>query len=146
MLSPEDELIRDVDAGFPYADPAGATALIKRAVAISPNAAFTIPYELAVRPRSAAAEVDEDTLLLLLEIWSTLFRHPLTALVRSFAELMIRGRTIGEAETLAAMDAIAKHQGQYQALNVAYFSQRPPGPAVDAAYDRIQAEWTAEGT
>lgn len=144
-MLPEDALIRDVDAGFPYDDPDAATAIIKRAVAISSNAAFTIPYELAVRPRSAQVEVDRETVLLLLQIWDKLFRHPLKALVRSFAELMIRGQDIPEAHALAALETVRKHPGEYQAMNVLYFSQRGSSRAVDAAYDAICAEWAAAG-
>ena len=145
--SEEAQLISDVDAKFPYNDPQAAAALIRRACAISSNAAFTIPYELAVRPRSAQTEVEPETVLLLLDIWSKLYEHPLKALILRFAQAMVRGETLPLPLAIDAMEIVSNHPGEYQALNVIYFSQRGAGhdadidADIDAAYDDVHALW-----
>lgn len=144
-MEDEAKLISEVDAGFPYDDPQAATALIKRACAISSNAAFTIPYELAVRPRSATNAVEPETVLLLLDIWAKLFSHPLKALILRFARAMVNGEALPLQVTLDAMELVSNHPGEYQALNVVYFSQRGADDAatLDALYDDILAGWEA---
>lgn len=139
----EVRFISEVDAKFPYGDAQAATALIKRGCAISSNAAFTIPYELAVRPRSTEASVEPETLLLLLDIWAKLFDHPLKALVLRFAQAMVRGEMLPLSVAVDAMKLVSHYPGEFQALNVIYFSQRGTGndTAVDGAYDDIHAIW-----
>jgi hypothetical protein len=141
--SEEAQLISDVDAKFPYEDAKAAASLMKRACSISSNAAFTIPYELAVRPRSAELEVEPETVLLLLDIWARLFEHPLKVMILRFAQAMVRGEPMPLTVALDAMDLVAKYPGEYQALNVVYFSQRNTGndAEVDALYNAVHAAW-----
>jgi hypothetical protein len=137
--SEEAKVIAEVDAGFPYQDPEAALQLIKRACAISSNAAFTIPFALATRDSS-----EPESVLLLLDIWAKLFAHPLKALVLRFAQAMVRREALPLSVTLDAMDVVAKYAGEYQALNVIYFSQKGSGhdAELDPIYDEIHACWT----
>ena len=136
-MSTESDFIREVEAGFPYDDARAAAALIQRACAVSANAAFTIPYELAAQRRA-----EPETLLLLLDIWSKCFNHPLKALVLRFAQALIGAEALEKSVVLDAMDIVAKFPGQYQALNVIYFTHRDP--ELDAAYDDILSVWDSE--
>jgi hypothetical protein len=135
----EAEFIGHIDCAFPYDDPPRARALIERAPAVSANAAFMVMHELARIP--ASVTVSPESRRDLLNHLRAHLNHPLAVLVSRLAEEMIAGRPVPVAEANTAMQAIAKHPGQYAALAIACFSCDDPEGIADVTYANVVRSW-----
>jgi hypothetical protein len=136
-----------IDARFPYADREAANILIDRGKSISPNAAFCVLEEICRAPRSkkVAAKIQRE----LLADWASAFEHPLKEPVLRCAQALIDGQSLPFGEAVQIMEQIAQFDGQYAALNIAYFA----GPwtsddgetALETTSDRIRKFWAIKG-
>lgn len=140
-MTTETEFAERIDCSFPYADERAASSIVEEACRLSANACFLVAHELARPPRSADAP-SEARLHLLAELRLG-FQHPLRELVLNVAESMIRGRDFAVPEALILLQKVAVHRGQYNALNIVYFSCDDANDIVNAEYNRIVTEWTA---
>jgi len=90
-------------------------------------------------PRSVV--VTREVRLRYLEELRARLDHPLAEMVIGIAERVVRDEPLEESEVLAAMKVVARHRGQYQALNVVYFAGDEPFGSIDELYDEISDAW-----
>ena len=135
----EDEFISLIDCHFPYHDTADSHRMIELGCAISPNAAFTIVYELARVPASVV--VESNKLLGLLQDVESRFEHPLKESVIRVARRLISGMRLSLPEVMGAMRDVGHFRNQYQALNVIYSSGEEAWDEIDVLYKEITQLW-----
>ena len=134
----EAEFISSIDCRFPYNDRRKASELIGASLRISTNAVFTVVHELARSGRGAS--VSFAVLLELLSELENQFEHPLKTLVFAISRRMILGEKLSEHEVLQAISQVVQFPGEYQALNVIYFSGEPH-ESVEFAYEAVCHRW-----
>ena len=138
----EGEFLDRIDCQFPYSDRERALALAAEAVAISPNAAFAVVYEVCYVPGGAHADV-ETRHEVLARIEKNL-PHPLRRVILPVARDVVDGKRLGSAERIALMRKVAPFRDQYAALQIALHAQDPDEPEddePDRVYDEILATW-----
>ena len=143
MSDAETTYMDEIDCRFPYRDWDRCVDLIDRGIAISPNAAFGALHEIC-RP-GASADVSAELLIRLFEYWNSQFRHPAAGMIGEVASAMIRGRRLAAEDVIARMRTLARHQGQYAALSILYFSCADSDERVEQTDAEIRSNWGASG-
>ncbi len=139
----EAEFIHHVDARFPFADAEQVSALIAQARSISPNALFTIPFEVAFHAKRKGVQVDKLRRIAILDEASAGFEHPLKALVFAVARRVVEEQWLTVDEVRSAIKQIARFPNEFQALNVVSGAGVDYFPEVDADCDRVRTQWKA---
>lgn len=139
----EGEFLDRIDCRFPYSDREGALELAAEAMAISPNAAFAVVYEVCYVPDGVHADI-ETRHEVLARIEKSL-PHPLRAVILPVARDVVDGGRLAAAERIALMRKVAPFRDQYAALQIALHARDPDEPEdeePDRVYDEILASWS----
>ena len=97
-------------------------------------------FEEICRPPTDVV-VSTETLLDLIALWSDLATHPLASPVAAAARQIAAGADLPVAAAKELMSEIAEFQGQYCALNIAYFSCDDPTVGIDTVFDAVRQQW-----
>jgi len=135
----EGKFIASIDCCFPYSNPNKARLLAEEAMKISPNAVFMVMHELARLPKSKRSSQSER--LVILEFIEGTFVHPLGGIIASLTRKMILKKKTSIQESIHLIQVVGKHNGCYNALNLAYFANDSASPLVDQAYDVVKESW-----
>lgn len=138
-VTQSNEFINKIDCRFPYHDLEACKALIQEGCSISSNAAFMILHEIARVPNGV--EVSTERLFTILDAWDNAFDHPLKPLLIGITKEMILRRELTVENALRALDEIAKYRGEYNALNIAYFSCDDVEDLADNRHAQISKDW-----
>lgn len=142
MVSEEEiRFIDAIDCNFPYWNKNECLLLIDEAIAILPNAVYTVIEEICRIPVSERENVSPIFLHELLNIISEKFEHPLKEPVIEVARLMVDNKDITVKEAIILMENIRKYPGQYAALSILYFSCDDNRGKLEELYDSILKEW-----
>lgn len=132
------------DGRFPYADPAAASALIKRGWSISLNAACCVLNEIC-RPPLVDHRPSEGRLRELLAEWRTGPDHALKPALVQCADALIGDAPLAWEEGLRLMWAISAYEAQRAALLIAYSasdcSDDDADAGLEAARQKVEAAW-----
>jgi hypothetical protein len=116
----ESEFISHIDCAFPYNDLPEWQRLVRLGATLSANAAFMVLHEICIPPRSA--QVTSTQQLEMIDYWSSRFSHPLANQIRAVAIGRIAGERLDIDAASRVFKLVADHPGQYNALNIVYFS------------------------
>ena len=137
----ERSFVERIDHAFPYHDDAAAERLIREALAISPNAAFAVLYELVHPPRSSQPLFERR--LALIETVAASLTHPAAKYVVPIANRLALGETITVLEAVKAMDEVAPYRGLYAALALVYMGCDDVQGVAERTMERIKTAWEA---
>ena len=142
LTKEEVAFIERIDCCFPYAETDKAQRLIAEACSLSPNAVFTVLYELACAPATALAT--QQPRRALLSCVEAQFTHPLLPLLADIARRMIDRDALPVSDAIAAMRAVAAYRNEYAALNIPYMSCDDVNGEADAVYNQVVQAWQLE--
>ncbi|WP_170763954.1 hypothetical protein [Ruegeria lacuscaerulensis] len=135
----EAEFSKSIDCAFPYANREKVIELVDVALSISTNAVFMVLEEICRPPQSTG--VAKETLSDLIDVWSERVDHPLARSVVPIARLMLEGTHLSVYEAEKAVRKIAPFEGQYSALNIAYFSCDDTDGSVETVIHEVRGRW-----
>jgi len=138
MCDTEREFLGEIDCRFPYNDEARWKSLVNRGIAISPNAAFAVLYEICA-PGAPGPDSPKAALLIqILEYWKSHFDHPAIDIVMPSTLALINRDERTEKDTIAAMQRLMDFPGLDFALNILNY-------ACDDTDGRVERTWRAVG-
>ncbi|MDP1800743.1 MAG: hypothetical protein Q8L81_05295 [Bacteroidota bacterium] len=133
------EFIDKIEDNFPIENYLHCIKIIDEAITISPNSVFAVIEEIC---KNAATDVvHEETLINLLKHIDKKFEHPLRKLILETAQNVILEEEMSMNETIANMEKVREHTGQYSALSVIYFSIEDVDGKLEKIWDSITTEW-----
>lgn len=141
----EKEFIEKIDCKFPYLQIEEARKLIEEAINISSNAVYKVVEELTRVPFSQENNITPSILLDLLKELDKAFEHPLKEDLLSIAEQMILGIAVGQHSVNDLMEKFRAYLGEWNALNVLYFST-DPSENLETKYESIKTTWLNDRT
>ena len=133
-----------IDSRFPYRDQASASALIEEGRAVSLEASFGVLHEICRKGKSD--RVTRKRQHELVEQWATGFEHDLKDPLLQCAHALIEKQHLSCEETMGLMEQIGHFEGQYAALNIAYFAgdcdSNESASQLEATHERICHLWS----
>lgn len=137
----EAEFISAIDCAFPHERPTQWRRLSASAARISPNAAFMVLHEVCRSP--ASRRVTEVQSRVIISHLKRRFRHPALRAIYPAVISYLTGKKLRPSAAAARMRKIALHTGQYNALNICYFSAFDRRGVLERTYQRIVQDWAA---
>ena len=132
-----------IDCEFPYRDHAMAAAIIDEGWSLSMDAAFAVLHEICRKPESE--RVTQKRQHDLVDEWAANFEHPLKEPMLRCARALIEKDWLPWDEAVMVMKQIERFEGQYAALNIAYFSgdgnSYEGDTELETTRERILAGW-----
>ena len=133
----EKEFVEFIDCNFPYEDEEKSKALIMQANQISINSSFMVLHEIVRSPLG----IPQKTLIDLYELWLDGMSYKLLPAVCEAAEAMLAGQEVSVDRALELMGKFTTEKGQYNAINIIYFSCDDQDGLVDKLYREIIQRW-----
>ena len=135
----EAEFISAIDCAFPHERPTRWRRLSALAARISPNAAFMVLHEVC---RSPASRRDTEAQgRAIVSHLQRRFRHPALRAVYPAVASYLTGKKLRPSTAAAQMRKLAPYTGQYNALNICYFSADDRRGVLERTYERIVRDW-----
>jgi hypothetical protein len=135
----EAEFISAIDCGFPHERPTQWRRLSAAAARISPNAAFMVLHEVCRAP--ASRRTTESQARAIISHLQRRFRHPALKAIYPAVASYPTGKRLRPSAAAAQMRKLAPHTGQYNALNICFFSADDRQGALERTYERIVRDW-----
>jgi hypothetical protein len=135
----EKEFLDQIDCNFPYTNADLRTKLINEAFEISDNSVFGVVHELARVPKSK--HFNSDLLLSILNEINDRLNHPLKEIIFDTASKMVNKNDLSVDEAVHYLNRIENFRGQWNALNIIYFSCDDINGKLETRYNEIVENW-----
>ncbi|WP_018342825.1 hypothetical protein [Cytophaga aurantiaca] len=137
----EQEFIDKIDCRFPYQNRKKCFDLINEAIALSPNAVFSVIEEICRIPSDERNSTSTFFLIELLTDIRNKFDHPLKEMILSVAQKMVQEEDIDVDDAISKMLVIKNYTGQYAALSILYCSCDDIHGKLEPVWKSIRHHW-----
>jgi len=139
----ESEFINSIYCNFPYHENKEIINLINEANTISDNAIFMVAHEIARVPNGIKLSYRRKWNLMNLFGIHSRPKSKIKKIVHEASIAILNEQSQNLTKVLTDFEIIKQHKGQYNALNIIYFSHWINYNKLETAYSNIEQAWNS---